>query len=499
MKKIFFVFLLSITSFLYAGDVQKIGGQTKTYVGKWIIENGSYTVKVSPKDDKRKNLLAFPFDVKKYAGKKVFFECEVRGEKISKPTSSWNGVKFMLVIKNADGSADYPSASKIPIGSFDWKKARFSVYIPKDAKYASIEIGLQQSSGTAVFRNIKYQVFEQKKIDLPENFKAQYSDKVKNMPALRGFMCNTKPYRSKDFVDMKAWGAKLIRYQMGRSFAKIVQDTSIEDYDKWLDEQIATLKIALDDAQKLGLLIVVDMHTPPGGREADREFRMFHDEKYAKYFVKAWQKIATAVKGHKAIWCYNLINEPWQKCPAKFDYLTLQYEAAKAIRKIDPHTPITIESNDASAESSFAYLQPLPLKDIIYQFHMYTPGEYTHQSVFDNTNAKKGIFLKYPDEKKTLYSKKGLEKKMKPVIDFQKKYGVRIYVGEFSTVRYAPGGAQYLQDLTDIFNKYNWDWTYHAFRESHFWDVEFCDEYKSRKKSEVDTERKKVLLDALKN
>jgi hypothetical protein len=107
--------------------------------------------------------------------------------------------------------------------------------------------------------------------------------------------------------------------------------------------------------------------------------------------------------------------------------------------------------------------------------------------------------LKYPDKKKPLYSKKGLEKRMKPVIDFQQKYGARIYVGEFSTVRYAPGGAQYLRDLTDIFNKYNWDWTYHAFRESHFWDVEFCDEYKSQKRSEVDTERKKVLLEALKN
>ena len=194
-----------------------------------------------------------------------------------------------------------------------------------------------------------------------------------------------------------------------------------------------------------------------------------------------------------------MINEPYQKRPAKFDYLTLQYEAAKAIRKIDPHTPITIESNDASDPLSFAYLQPLPLKDIIYQFHMYIPGDFTHQSVFNNTNARKGIFIKYPDASKNDFTKAGLENRMKPVLEFQKKYGARIYVGEFSTVRYAPGGAQYLQDLTDIFKKYQWDWTYHAFRESHFWNLEFCNEYKNQKKSEVDTDRKKVIVNALKN
>ena len=49
------------------------------------------------------------------------------------------------------------------------------------------------------------------------------------------------------------------------------------------------------------------------------------------------------------------------------DYLSLQYRVAKTVRGIDPDTPIIIESNGWDSPTDFAYLTPLPMKDIIYQ------------------------------------------------------------------------------------------------------------------------------------
>ena len=69
-------------------------------------------------------------------------------------------------------------------------------------------------------------------------------------------------------------------------------------------------------------------------------------------------------KGRKNIWGYDLCNEPCQNTPVPFNYWDCQYRAAKAIREIDPHTPVIIESNGMCGIGSYADMQPLPLKNI---------------------------------------------------------------------------------------------------------------------------------------
>ena len=83
---------------------------------------------------------------------------------------------------------------------------------------------------------------------------------------------------------------------------------------------------------------------------------------------------------------------------------------------------------------------------------------------------------------------------MKPVRDFQLKYGAKIYVGEFSVIRFAEGGAQYLEDAISLFEEYGWNWTYHAFREWDYWSVEHSDDINDIAPTKQDTDRKKVLL-----
>ena len=46
-----------------------------------------------------------------------------------------------------------------------------------------------------------------------------------------------------------------------------------------------------------------------------------------------------------------------------------------AIREIDPEMPIIVESNNWCSPPTYREMLPLPLKNIIYQIHMYNPGE----------------------------------------------------------------------------------------------------------------------------
>ncbi|MBR5838933.1 MAG: cellulase family glycosylhydrolase, partial [Victivallales bacterium] len=167
--------------------------------------------------------------------------------------------------------------------------------------------------------------------------------------------------------------------------------------------------------------------------------------------------------------------------------------------EIDSEKPIIIAANNWSSAAAFNYLKPLPLKNLIYQGHMYEPGSFTHQGVGWENMKKildgKQKLMGYPGWFDNFYyDKKELRKILKPIRDFQLKYDARIYMGEFSAIRFAPGAAQYIQDLIEIFEEYGWDWSYHAFREWYNWSVEHDENPHNNEPAKQDTERKKILL-----
>jgi len=72
------------------------------------------------------------------------------------------------------------------------------------------------------------------------------------------------------------------------------------------------------------------------------------------------------------------------------------------------------------------------------------------------------------------------EMELAPVLAFQQKYKVPIYVGEFSCIRWAPlsplnglpTANNYVADAIALFESYGWSWTYHAWRQYYGWDAE---------------------------
>ena len=81
---------------------------------------------------------------------------------------------------------------------------------------------------------------------------------------------------------------------------------------------------------------------------------------------------------------------------------------------------------------------------------------------------------------------------------FQQDNHVRIFVGEFSAIRWAPGAAQWIRDSISVFEEYGWDWCYHSYTGWNGWNPTFDADAPSSNNPDGGkmTDRLKVLIDA---
>ncbi|MDP3824277.1 MAG: hypothetical protein Q8R33_22625, partial [Burkholderiales bacterium] len=108
----------------------------------------------------------------------------------------------------------------------------------------------------------------------------------------------------------------------------------------------------------------------------------------------------------------------------------------------------------------------LDLPGLVYSFHFYEPHEFTHQGLPGQPAA-----LVYPGQG---WDKARLSQAMGEARKFAAKHRAPMYVGEFSCVRWAPGGScpRYLADAVSLFETEAWSWTYHCWRCYQGWDSE---------------------------
>ena len=122
---------------------------------------------------------------------------------------------------------------------------------------------------------------------------------------------------------------------------------------------------------------------------------------------------------------------------------------------------------------------------------MYKPLDITHQ-----LDWRKKPYIPYPCPEKGwdfAFVKKQVDAGRK----FQQLTGARIFIGEFSCLRWVPGAAQYLRDCIKIFEEYGWDWTYHAFREWDGWSIEMGEDPTDKTIIPM-SDRKQALMDGFK-
>ena len=434
-------------------------------------------------------------NLREYAGKDQRFSIRLRARNVLRPSRPWFGLKFMLNYPYPDGAQAYPGAMftyEKKTTSFDWKE--FSFFIPEAPVSARLYLGLQGSAGEVEYDLSSFRVTEEdsflKKSNL--DYKAEYTSRLSADKKRRGMQITRLHVSEADLKKLLSWNVNLVRYQIASL------GSGDAEYFKNLENNLQTLEKLLKLCGKYGIKVIVDLHQLPGGDGPEGK-KIFFEPKYRDQFLKIWRGIARRFHGNPNVWAYDLMNEPGQRSRGIISYWDLQKKAAEEIRSIDPDVPVIITPL-LGAPGGFRTLSPLKMKDVLYTVHVYEPLIYTHQGVYPQYRAVPD--LAYPVKGN---DREALRKAIAPVRRFQMEHNARIFVGEFSVVAWAEGGAQYLRDAIGLFEEYGWDWTYHSYcnkQDKWFgWSLEH-----SRKRKdpyfqyvmEKTTDRKTAVLNGLK-
>ena len=197
------------------------------------------------------------------------------------------------------------------------------------------------------------------------------------------------------------------------------------------------------------------------------------------------------------------MNEPFQELRTnpddKYNFLAVQYEAAKIVRAVEPDRVLVASATGGSSPGNYnaCDMRPLPMKDVIYQMHFYAPFFLTHAGLYGTKLLPNDP---YPGtlKRNTKWTKKEVGTVMDYMNDFIERWGAQIYVGEFSCMSIQPGAAQWLDDVAGLIEEHGWKfWTFHSYGEFYGWNLEYKADEKTGKpvkiKPDETTDRLEVM------
>lgn len=424
-------------------------------------------------------------------GARVQVEALVKADGVTAPPKPWNGIKVMLHTRSPDG--DQWAQQNNVAGSFDWKRVGFSARVSAGADLVELVLGLEAVQGVAWFDDVKVTVTAAPRVR-PTNAPSGPVFKGHSLPRLRGVMISPGVTEA-DLMTLGEWGANHVRWQLlWGGFPNGPADRGdLTAYDAWLDGALRQLDGLLPVCERLGIKVLIDLHTPPGGRNEAKECRLFHEQRFQESLIAWWEKIARRYRGSKTVWGYDLVNEPVEGLVGTglMSWPALASETARRVRALDAEHAIVLEPEPWGGPEALAEFEPIPVPGVVYSVHMYQPFKFTHQGVYDDP-----VGVRYPGEiDGRKWDKDQLRRALRPVIEFQRDYGAHIYIGEFSAIRWAPddGAFRYLRDVIEICEEQGWDWAYHAFREWQGWSVEHGGDRRDTARSPTPTSREKLL------
>ena len=248
---------------------------------------------------------------------------------------------------------------------------------------------------------------------------------------------------------------------------------------------VSILEKNITFARAAGIRILVDPHYFPGmsGRYSMKPTdQIWGDPVFEDALVRFWSSFSKRFsETDDVFFAYDLLNEPsppqYVKGRDRCSYLEALYgRIIAAIRENDPSRLLVVQfpmalgptgksTNQMDGARCFANAK---WDNVAYSFHMYDPGQFTHQGVAG---------FPYPI---SLYKKDGrdsvvkyLRKRLDVVRAWQDRNGSPVFVGEFGASIYSGAeGDQYIRDLLMLFDEYGWGWFFHSFREADVWNPE---------------------------
>lgn len=436
--------------------------------------------------------IRIPLDAKKLSGM-IQLEAVVAGKNLAPGERPFWGSKVMLNYQIA-GRSCWPETSR-NFGTYSWSATGLAELIPADADKLALYLGIQGASGEFRVAAVRIYRCVEGKADRREIPVNRVAAKIPRGPGhgtkYRGVMSggDLSPAAFRQLAD---WGVNLIRYQLspGLNTPKIDISTR-EGYLQWIEAEMKRLDEVLKLCRQYNIKVAVDVHRGPGNRISKVASNEIDTGLDIDTLAEAWRRIAARYKGNPSVYGYDILNEPVNnRTPGVEQWQRAAEQVTAAIRAIDPETPVIVAAGFSI--SQFGNFKPLRYRNIIYSPHFYEPFAYTHQGV----GGARKIQWSYPGWINGVYwDKEQLRVSMKDAIEFQKKYHVPIFVGEFSVIVRAEGGDRYLKDMIELLEEYGWDWTYHAFREWSGWSLEHEVSAEGKIVSSQDNPRRRVVVE----
>lgn len=243
---------------------------------------------------------------------------------------------------------------------------------------------------------------------------------------------------------------------------------------RWLDAM-------LDACRDEGVAAIVDANWFPVDAERGYDqtsVRFWTSDDDRAEVLKLVGELAAHLQSRKAeLAGYDILSEPVMvvlgKAVVPPQWNAFQQEIVRTIRQHDRDRWIVVKPGPWGGPGGYADFRPLPFDKLVYSVHMYEPHAFTHQGIYDWP-----IGVGYPGVVQGKYwDKAALESALSPVIAFQQRYHVPIWVGEFSALRWGKGGEKYLVDLTGLFERFRWGWCYFNVGTWHGWNPDYDDIY----------------------
>ncbi len=321
-------------------------------------------------------------------------------------------------------------------------------------------------------------------------------------PQRGGNSFNEAPPGKAYFQALRDTGATWVRLTPDKWRSAGGRDFLMGDADHYqglVEADVATLRRALDDANAVGLKVVLVPLSLPllrwkqknGDVVDQRLWQSFDNHAPAQRF---WRDLATALKGHPALAGYNLINEPAPEYGTTLaehasredmlkwyagvqggprDLRQLYTELVASVRAVDADMPLMLDAGWYAAADAFDYW-PAPLQDtkLLYSVHMYEPYAATSAP-----NQKRSKPYRYPAEvpfgdRSERWDAARVRSYLQQPMDWAKTHGIganRLVIGEFGCMRRWPDCGRYLRDVLDVAEQQKVHWAFYAFREDG-WD-----------------------------
>jgi hypothetical protein len=226
-------------------------------------------------------------------------------------------------------------------------------------------------------------------------------------------------------------------------------------------------------AQKYNILIRFVLEIEPHTPEDFWGIKSLEDS-----LIDRWRDLATQFNTNPYVACFSFGNEV-NADTHMANYMRMIIAMAKAVRAIDSNrcilAPYPLTNN------FFLVTQAIPFDNVVYEYHSYGPFEVTHQGVTsacssctvrtDYPNVVGGQFY---NSSLGPYGYNELSNDLVNVRYFANRWNSPILVGEFSATLWGPNysSEHYLADSTDLFEKEQWAWLWHSWRQYQPWEAE---------------------------